>query len=200
MAPEVVNRRGHSTAADWWSLGVLMYEMLTGHLPFQGENRRETMTQILKAKLRMPGFLSPEAQSLLRSLFKRNPQNRLGSGPEGIKEIKNHPFFSTIDWNRLFARQIPPPFKPAVNTSDETVYFDSEFTKKTPRDSPALPPSATAHELFRGFSFVAPQMYEQMTKNETKKVAKTSGVHGIPQAKRTKFADDYEIKEVCCYH
>uniref|UniRef100_A0A914QBW8 non-specific serine/threonine protein kinase n=1 Tax=Panagrolaimus davidi TaxID=227884 RepID=A0A914QBW8_9BILA len=195
MAPEVVNRRGHSTAADWWSLGVLMYEMLTGHLPFQGENRRETMTQILKAKLRMPGFLSPEAQSLLRSLFKRNPQNRLGSGPEGIQQIKDHAFFANIDWIRLFKREIPPPFKPAVNTSDETVYFDSEFTKKTPRDSPALPPSAAAHELFRGFSFVAPHMYEQMAKNEVKKAAKTSGVHGIPQAKRTRFTDDYEIKE-----
>ena len=48
MAPEVVNRRGHSTAADWWSLGVLMFEMLTGNLPFQGACRKETMTLILK--------------------------------------------------------------------------------------------------------------------------------------------------------
>ena len=56
------------------------YEMLTGSLPFQGSNRHETMTQIMKAKLGMPQFLSPEAQSLLRVLFKRNPANRLGSG------------------------------------------------------------------------------------------------------------------------
>ena len=54
--------------------------MLTGQLPFQGENRRETMNQILKAKLAMPEYLSPDAQSLLRALFKRNPANRLGSG------------------------------------------------------------------------------------------------------------------------
>ncbi|KAF4514231.1 UNVERIFIED_CONTAM: hypothetical protein B566_EDAN019486, partial [Ephemera danica] len=66
MAPEVVNRKGHSFAADWWSFGVLMFEMLTGALPFQGSNRKETMTQILKAKLGMPSFLSPEAQALLR--------------------------------------------------------------------------------------------------------------------------------------
>lgn len=66
MAPEVVNRKGHSFAADWWSFGVLMFEMLTGALPFQGSNRKETMTQILKAKLGMPAHLSPEAQSLLR--------------------------------------------------------------------------------------------------------------------------------------
>jgi len=80
MAPEVVNRKGHSYVADWWSFGVLMFEMLTGSLPFQGANRKETMVQILKAKLGMPQFLSPDAQSLLRALFKRNPANRLGAG------------------------------------------------------------------------------------------------------------------------
>lgn len=63
MAPEVVNRRGHTHSADWWSYGVLMFEMLTGSLPFQGKDRKETMTLILKAKLGMPQFLSSEAQS-----------------------------------------------------------------------------------------------------------------------------------------
>ncbi|XP_042371699.1 ribosomal protein S6 kinase alpha-6-like, partial [Plectropomus leopardus] len=99
MAPEVVNRRGHTQSADWWSLGVLMFEMLTGTLPFQGKDRNETMNMILKAKLGMPQFLSLEAQSLLRMLFKRNPANRLGAGPDGVEEIKRHAFFSTIDWN-----------------------------------------------------------------------------------------------------
>uniref|UniRef100_A0A914BZQ2 Ribosomal protein S6 kinase n=1 Tax=Acrobeloides nanus TaxID=290746 RepID=A0A914BZQ2_9BILA len=203
MAPEVVNRRGHSTAADWWSLGVLMYEMLTGHLPFQGENRRDTMTQILKAKLRMPSFLSSEAQSLLRALFKRNPQNRLGSGSTGIEEIKSHAFFATIDWKRLFSRDIPPPFKPAIAANDDTVYFDAEFTKKTPRDSPALPPSAAAHELFRGFSFVSPTVLDDSVaqanlhgqENGLAKSSKLGYSIGIPQALPTSFFDEYEIKE-----
>jgi serine/threonine protein kinase len=62
------------------TLEQFQYEMLTGALPFQGSNRKETMTQILKAKLGMPAFLSPEAQALLRVLFKRNPINRLGAG------------------------------------------------------------------------------------------------------------------------
>lgn len=87
MAPEVVNRKGHSFAADWWSFGVLMYEMLTGSLPFQGATRKDTMTLILKAKLGMPTNLSTEAQSLLRVLFKRNPANRLGAGIGGIEVI-----------------------------------------------------------------------------------------------------------------
>ncbi|XP_030172633.1 ribosomal protein S6 kinase alpha-2 isoform X8 [Lynx canadensis] len=108
MAPEVVNRRGHTQSADWWSFGVLMFEMLTGSLPFQGKDRKETMALILKAKLGMPQFLSTEAQSLLRALFKRNPCNRLGAGLDGVEEIKRNPFFMTVDWNVSCARRSPP--------------------------------------------------------------------------------------------
>ncbi|XP_029332309.1 ribosomal protein S6 kinase alpha-1 [Mus caroli] len=138
MAPEVVNRQGHTHSADWWSYGVLMFEMLTGSLPFQGKDRKETMTLILKAKLGMPQFLSTEAQSLLRALFKRNPANRLGSGPDGAEEIKRHIFYSTIDWNKLYRREIKPPFKPAVAQPDDTFYFDTEFTSRTPRGTPMM--------------------------------------------------------------
>ncbi|XP_069368490.1 ribosomal protein S6 kinase alpha-3 isoform X5 [Paralichthys olivaceus] len=186
MAPEVVNRRGHTHSADWWSYGVLMFEMLTGTLPFQGKDRKETMTMILKAKLGMPQFLSSEAQSLLRNLFKRNPANRLGAGPDGVEEIKRHHFFNTIDWNKLFRREIPPPFKPAAGRPDDTFYFDPEFTAKTPRDSPGVPPSANAHQLFRGFSFVA------ITEEETQPLP-----NAIVQLHRStsQFSDTYEIKE-----
>ncbi|XP_049872430.1 ribosomal protein S6 kinase 2 beta isoform X2 [Pectinophora gossypiella] len=156
MAPEVVNRKGHSFAADWWSFGVLMFEMLTGNLPFHGPTRHETMTQILKAKLGMPSNLSEEAQSLLRALFKRNPQNRLGAGHHDIEDIKSHEFFASIDWDALLKKEVIPPFRPAVSRADDAFYFDSEFTCRTPRDSPGVPASANAHELFRGFSFVAP--------------------------------------------
>ncbi|EDX03136.1 ribosomal protein S6 kinase 2 beta [Drosophila yakuba] len=159
MAPEIVNRKGHDFAADWWSFGVLMYEMLTGNLPFHGQTRQETMNQILRSKLGMPENLSPEAQSLLRALFKRNPQNRLGAGAQGILDIKAHCFFATIDWVRLERKQVRPPFIPAVSR-DDAFYFDVEYTSKSPRDSPGGPISASAHEIFRGFSFVAPVLLE----------------------------------------
>ncbi|XP_043360666.1 ribosomal protein S6 kinase alpha-3 isoform X5 [Dermochelys coriacea] len=175
MAPEVVNRRGHTQSADWWSFGVLMFEMLTGTLPFQGKDRKETMTMILKAKLGMPQFLSSEAQSLLRMLFKRNPANRLGAGPDGVEEIKRHLFFSTIDWNKLYRREIHPPFKPATGRPEDTFYFDPEFTAKTPKDSPGIPPSANAHQLFRGFSFVA------IASDDESQAMQTVGVHSIVQ-------------------
>ncbi|XP_034779572.1 ribosomal protein S6 kinase alpha-3 isoform X3 [Acipenser ruthenus] len=192
MAPEVVNRRGHSQSADWWSFGVLMFEMLTGTLPFQGKDRKETMTMILKAKLGMPQFLSSEAQSLLRMLFKRNPANRLGAGTDGVEEIKRHQFFSTIDWNKLFRRELHPPFKPATSRPDDTFYFDPEFTAKTPKDSPGIPPSANAHQLFRGFSFVA------ITSEEENQPMQTTNVNSIAQQlqrNNMQFTDGYDVKE-----
>lgn len=194
MAPEVVNRRGHTTAADWWSFGVLMFEMLTGALPFQGANRKDTMNQILKAKLGMPQFLSPEAQLLLRALFKRNPANRLGAGPNGIEDIKKHPFFATIEWEKLLRKEVQPPFKPACSRADDAFYFDSEFTSRTPKDSPGVPASANAHELFRGFSFIAPflldeDMEKQNHENETVSHRRLQCV------KPNSITDEYELRE-----
>ncbi|KAM6186479.1 ribosomal protein S6 kinase alpha-2 isoform 1-T1 [Rhynchocyon petersi] len=194
MAPEVVSRRGHTQSADWWSFGVLMFEMLTGSLPFQGKDRKETMALILKAKLGMPQFLSGEAQSLLRALFKRNPCNRLGAGLDGVEEIKRHPFFMTIDWNKLYRKEIKPPFKPAVGRPEDTFHFDPEFTSRTPTDSPGVPPSANAHHLFRGFSFVASSLVQEPAQQELHKAA----VHPIVQqlhGNNVHFTDGYEIKE-----
>uniref|UniRef100_A0A1I8F6F8 Non-specific serine/threonine protein kinase n=1 Tax=Macrostomum lignano TaxID=282301 RepID=A0A1I8F6F8_9PLAT len=161
MAPEVVNRKGHGTASDWWSYGVLMFEMLTGSLPFQGSTRKETMHQILKAKLAMPQFLSADAQSL-----PARPGNRLGSGPNGIAELKVHSFFASIAWDDLLHRRFQPPFKPVCSRADDTFYFDNEYTNRTPQDSPCMPPSATANELFRGFSYVAPLLLTQQQQNQ----------------------------------
>ena len=89
--------QGHDHVCDWWSFAVLMYEMLTGQLPFHGKDRRDTMNQILKAKLSMPQFLSQEAQLFLRNLFKRNPKNRLGAGPDGPENLKRCSFFKVYN-------------------------------------------------------------------------------------------------------
>uniref|UniRef100_A0A4W5RDN2 Ribosomal protein S6 kinase n=1 Tax=Hucho hucho TaxID=62062 RepID=A0A4W5RDN2_9TELE len=174
MAPEVVNRRGHTLSADWWSYGVLMFEMLTGTLPFQGKDRKETMTMILKAKLGMPQSLSQEAQSLLRNLFKRNPGNRLGNQ------------ISSLKW------YFYPFFLVCLGRPDDTVYFDSEFTAKTPRDSPGCPPSANAHQLFRGFSFVAISEEESQPPQTT-----SMNMTSIQQLHRNaaQFSDVYDVKE-----
>ncbi|XP_070814537.1 ribosomal protein S6 kinase alpha-2 [Chaetodon trifascialis] len=198
MAPEVVNRRGHTQSADWWSFGVLMFEMLTGSLPFQGKDRKETMALILKAKLGMPQFLSPEVQSLLRALFKRNPANRLGAGPDGVEEIKRHRFFASIDWNKLYRKEMRPPFKPTVGRPEDTFHFDPEFTSRTPTDSPGIPPSANTHQLFRGFSFVATnQNHEPSAATVAPSRQEVNNINPIAQHLRgdVAFSDVYELKE-----
>uniref|UniRef100_A0A8D2ZNU3 Ribosomal protein S6 kinase n=1 Tax=Scophthalmus maximus TaxID=52904 RepID=A0A8D2ZNU3_SCOMX len=196
MAPEVVNRRGHTQSADWWSFGVLMFEMLTGSLPFQGKDRKETMALILKAKLGMPQFLSLEVQSLLRALFKRNPANRLGAGPDGVEEIKRHRFFASIDWNKLYKREMRPPFKPTVGRPEDTFHFDPEFTSRTPTDSPGLPPSANTHQLFRGFSFVATnQNQEPSVAPVATSRQEVKNMDPIHLRGDVAFSDVYELKE-----
>lgn len=88
------------------------------------------------------------------------PNNRLGAGPNGIEDIKKHEFFATIDWEKLLRKEVRPPFIPAVSR-DDAYYFDTEYTNKSPRDSPSGPVSASAREIFRGFSFIAPGLLDE---------------------------------------
>ncbi|KAM5195004.1 ribosomal protein S6 kinase alpha-6 isoform 2-T3 [Hipposideros larvatus] len=190
MAPEVVDKKGHSQSADWWSYGIVMFEMLTGSVPFQSKDRHETMDMILEANLRMPRFLSAEAQSLLTMLLERNPVHRLGS--KGVQEIQKHDFFANIDWNKLYKREVKPPFKPNSGKEADTSCFDPEFTKRTPRDSPGLPASANTHRLFKGFSFVS-------TSIEEYKITSVTSADVFPVVQKNenaaRFSEVYELKE-----
>ncbi|KAL2765344.1 ribosomal protein S6 kinase beta-1 isoform i [Daubentonia madagascariensis] len=114
MAPEILMRSGHNRAVDWWSLGALMYDMLTGAPPFTGENRKKTIDKILKCKLNLPPYLTQEARDLLKKLLKRNAASRLGAGPGDAGEVQAHPFFRHINWEELLARKVEPPFKPLL--------------------------------------------------------------------------------------
>jgi len=140
--------------------------MITGNLPFRGDNRQEVMNKIIKKTLYIPAFISREAESLLKGLFKRNPHHRLGHGSNGAQEIKDHPFFASIDWQRLYERKIAPPFKPDLKSKDITQYFDSEFTKKTPRDSIGRAPEPEVQQIFRGFDYTSAEMEKSQIKTQ----------------------------------
>uniref|UniRef100_A0A3P8UIG6 non-specific serine/threonine protein kinase n=1 Tax=Cynoglossus semilaevis TaxID=244447 RepID=A0A3P8UIG6_CYNSE len=136
MAPEILMRSGHNRAVDWWSLGALMYDMLTGAPPFTGENRKKTIDKILKCKLNLPPYLTQEARDLLKRLLKRNASSRLGAGVGDASEVQTHPFFRHINWEDLLARKVEPPFKPFLQSAEDVSQFDSKFTSQTPVDSP----------------------------------------------------------------
>lgn len=165
MAPEILTRSGHGKAVDWWSLGALMYDMLTGAPPFTAENRKKTIDKILKAKLSLPPYLTNEARSLIKKLLKKNINERLGGGPDDSKPIRAHPFFRHIDWNELFKRRVEPPFKPSVTSELDVSQFDTKFTKQTPVDSPDdTILSESANQVFVGFTYVAPSVLEELSK------------------------------------
>jgi serine/threonine protein kinase len=93
MAPEVVEGKGHGKEVDWWSAGILLYEMLAGVPPFRAKSRQALQQQITQGKVKWPKFLSPAALSLLKGLLARDPEKRLGAGPNGGAGIRAHAFF-----------------------------------------------------------------------------------------------------------
>lgn len=162
MAPEVLLRSGHAKSVDWWSLGALMFDMLTGGPPFTGNNRKKTIDKILHCKLVMPNYLSPDSRDLIKKLLRRQASQRLGSGADDGLSIRRHPFFRRTNWSEIIKKGVGPPFKPILMSDDDVSQFDSEFTKLTPIDSPdETILSDSANQVFNGFTYVAPSILNE---------------------------------------
>lgn len=165
LAPEMLinrkSREGYGKAVDWWSLGTLLYEMLTGWPPFYDKNLRKMCENILRSDLQFPpgSTASPEARDLIRGLLLRDPAKRLGSKDDGAQEIKNHPFFAGVDWEALEKLEIEPPFRPMVRGDTDIGNFDTVFTSEpaviTPPTSDCELGPEEASDDFADFGFVS---------------------------------------------
>ncbi|KAL5540006.1 hypothetical protein UlMin_044977 [Ulmus minor] len=153
MPPEIILGKGHDKAADWWSVGVLLFEMLTGKPPFTG-SREKIQQKIVKEKIKLPSFLSSEAHSLLKGLLQKEADKRFGSGPRGSEEIKSHKWFKPVNWRKLEAREIQPSFRPEVAGKHCVANFDTCWTEMTLVESPVASPVGGGN--FMGFSYVKP--------------------------------------------
>lgn len=155
LAPEVLKGHGHGIAVDWWSLGTLLYEMLTGLPPFYAQNVNVMYQKILSGELRFPAYISEDAKSLLEGLLTRDPALRLGT--KGGDEVKGHPWFADIQWDKLIKKEIEPPFKPKVRSTDDTSQIDPQFTRERAIDSVAETSvlSESVQNNFSGFSYVS---------------------------------------------
>ncbi|XP_078418142.1 ribosomal protein S6 kinase alpha-5 isoform X2 [Cetorhinus maximus] len=163
MAPEIVQGgdAGHDKSVDWWSLGVLMYELKTGASPFTVDGERNSQTEISKRILKSdppyPPEIGPLAKDVMKQLLIKDPKKRLGSGPGGADEIKSHPFFQKINWDELSAKNIEAPFKPVIRDELDVSNFAEEFTEMDPTYSPAALPQ-NSDRIFQGYSFIAPSI------------------------------------------
>ncbi|KAI9537189.1 RAC-beta serine/threonine-protein kinase [Dissostichus eleginoides] len=130
-AMQVLEDNDYGRAVDWWGLGVVMYEMMCGRLPFYNQDHERLFELILMEEIRFPKNLAPEAKALLAGLLKKDPKQRLGGGPDDAKEVMSHKFFTSINWQDVLEKKLIPPFKPQVTSETDTRYFDDEFTAQT---------------------------------------------------------------------
>ena len=166
MAPEVIQSLQYGTAVDWWSLGALGFDLLTGSPPFTGGNHKKIQDKILKQKLVLPYFLGPDAKDLLTRLLRKEPRKRLGSNmPRDMQTIRKHRFFRKIDWKALERRELDPPIKPLITDPELAENFSSDFTDLavspvlSARKCPGVDIDPVSRvepdDPFGGFSFVA---------------------------------------------
>src|SRR5277367_6432605 len=129
LAPEVLlDETGYTKMVDFWSLGVLVFEMCCGWSPFYAEDTQQMYKNIAFGKVRIPrDTLTTEGRNFVKGLLNRNPKHRLGA-TDDAEELKRHPFFADIDWEALSKKLITPPFKPKLKSETDTSNFDPEFT------------------------------------------------------------------------
>jgi len=165
MAPETLLHQRYGFAVDWWSLGALAYDMMTGQPPFSSNNRKKTIDMICSGKLKLPSYLTNEAKDLLKKLMRKTPSARLGA-TSGAREVKAHPFFKGTDWAALLTRSTEAPVVPNLAHDGDVSCFDAKFTSMPVVDSPVegamAPLSASIKDVFKGFSYVAPALLEEM--------------------------------------
>lgn len=150
LAPEVVSNKGYNKSVDWWSLGILIYEMLCGYTPFwDNGSPMKIYENILRGKVKYPAYVHPDAQDLLERLITPDLTKRLGNLFGGPQDVKEHPWFSEVTWDRLSKTDIDPPYTPPVKAgSGDASQFDryAEETEKY-----GQPGNDEHHNLFPDF-------------------------------------------------
>ncbi len=165
LAPEILRNRGYDKSIDWWSLGCLLYEMLTGCLPFYIQKGKKLNPAIYEMKPRYPPSINEDAKNLINQLLVSDPKKRLGSGLTDAAKIKEHPYFSDIDWDKLWNKQITPPFIPQLSDELDLRYFDKMFTDEPVNSNrPTVYSRSRGPSEYKGFTYVTQSVSKEMIK------------------------------------
>ncbi|CAB3381005.1 Hypothetical predicted protein [Cloeon dipterum] len=124
LAPEIILSKGYNKAVDWWALGVLVYEMAAGYPPFFADQPIQIYEKIVSGKVRYPSHFSSELKDLLRNLLQVDLTKRFGNLRNGVNDIKNHKWFSSIDWIAIYQKKVEAPFTPRCKGPGDTSNFD----------------------------------------------------------------------------
>ncbi|XP_065174840.1 RAC-gamma serine/threonine-protein kinase-like [Sycon ciliatum] len=145
LAPEVLEDNDYGRAVDWWGLGVVMYEMMCGRLPFYNRDHEVLFELILMEEVKFPARISELARSLLSGLLIKDPNNRLGGGSKDAEDIMSHEFYGAIDFKQLYDRKVDPPFRPNITSATDTQYFDEDFTSEPVNLTPPETTESNVH-------------------------------------------------------
>jgi len=127
LAPEIIQSKGHSKAVDWWSLGILVYEMLVGFPPFFDEQPFAIYEKILAGKIDWPRHMDPGAKDLVKKLLVQDRTKRLGNMKNGAEDVKKHKWFRGLDWEEVAARKLTPPITPEVLYAGDTSNYNHNY-------------------------------------------------------------------------
>jgi len=153
LAPEVISGESYTKSIDWWSVGTLIFEMLTGLPPFYNQNEEQMYDKILKSDVIYPSFLSAEVVDLMKKFLNRDPHLRL----QDPDHIRAHPWFKSINWEKVKNKELPVPFVPNVKGSDDVRNIDKEFLQeKLDDEEEEYGSTVVKPDTFGGFTFQSP--------------------------------------------
>jgi serine/threonine protein kinase len=137
VAPEMLRQQPYTKSVDWWSYGILVYEMLAGIPPFYDDNTNRMYRRIMNEEISYPPNFPPKAEDLVNALCNRDAAARLGASERDVEEIKEHPFFASISWDRVLQRQYTPEWVPHIDSEQDTSHFDQEALDGPTAEAPA---------------------------------------------------------------
>ena len=137
LAPEIIRSKDYGKAVDWYALGILIFEMLSGYPPYYNENHVKLYESVLEGQMKFPAHFDRYAIDLIKKLTARDVSMRFGNLKDGVSDIKNHPWFAGVHWTKLYEKKIRPPYLPKVANPGDARHFELYPEESVPYE--ALP-------------------------------------------------------------